>query len=87
MFIITMKGLEDEGAYSVKDEYGEKVVFMFTEEDDAERYAMMMEENGDPAMTTIEVNDAVAIAACQKNNVKFTIITKDDIVIPPESDD
>ena len=44
MWIITLKDKRDEGAYSVYDKYGNKVLFMFEEEDDAERYAMMLED-------------------------------------------
>jgi len=29
MYIITIKGLEDEGAYAVKEEFGGKVVLLF----------------------------------------------------------
>ena len=79
--------MEDAGAYSVKDELGDKVVFMFEEEDDADRYAMMMNEDGDKDMVVIEVQDSVAITACERGKVRYTIITKNDIVIPPQSDD
>tara|TARA_Y100001973_G_C5182128_1_gene325513 strand:- start:578 stop:841 length:264 start_codon:yes stop_codon:yes gene_type:complete len=87
MFIITLKGMEDSGAYSVKDELGQKVVFMFEEEDDADRYAMMMKEEGDKDMVVIEVQDSVAITACERDKIRYTIITKNDIVIPPQDDD
>jgi hypothetical protein len=86
MYIITIKGLEDEGAYAVKDEFGEKVVFLFEEQDDAVRYALLMEEDGCTEMDVIKVNDTVAIAACEKAGIRYTIITEDDIVIPPRSD-
>jgi hypothetical protein len=87
MYIITIKGKDDEGAYAVKDEFGEKVVFLFEEKDDAIRYALLMEEDGCPEMDVIKVNDAVAIGACEKAGVRYTIITEDDIVIPPRDND
>jgi hypothetical protein len=87
MYIITIKGLEDEGAYAVKDEFGEKVVFLFEEKDDALRYAMLMEEDGCPEMDVLKINDAVAIGACEKAGIRYTIITEDDIVIPPRDND
>lgn len=87
MYIITIKGRDDEGAYAVKDEFGEKVVFLFEEKDDAIRYALLMEEDGCPEMDVIQVNDTVAVAACEKAGVKYTIITEDDIVIPPRDND
>ena len=35
MYIITVEGKEKEGAYSVVDEDGEQVLYIFEEEDDA----------------------------------------------------
>ena len=40
MFILTIEGKEKEGAYSVANEIGEKVLYIFEEEDDATRYAV-----------------------------------------------
>ena len=53
----------------------------------ADRYAMMMKEDGDKDMVVIEVQDSVAITACERGKVRYTIITKNDIVIPPQDDD
>ena len=44
MYIITVVGKEKEGAYSVIDEDGEQVLYIFMEEDDATRYSMQLEE-------------------------------------------
>ena len=43
MFLLTLKGKKEDGAYAVDDAHGEKVLFLFEQEDDAERYAMMVE--------------------------------------------
>ena len=43
MFLLTLRDKKDEGAYAVDDGYGDKVLFLFEHEDDAERYAMMLE--------------------------------------------
>ena len=83
MHIITVKGMKDEGAYAVLNEYGEKVVFMFEQKDDATRYATMLECNGDPEMDVISIADRVAIGACERTGTRYTVISKDDIVIPP----
>ena len=83
MHIITVKGMKDEGAYAVLNPYGEKVVFLFQNKDDAERYALMLEDNGDPEMDVIEVKDNVAIGACVRTGTRYTVISSDDIVIPP----
>ena len=39
MFVLTMTGREDEGAYSVTNSEGDNVLYLFMEEDDAMRYA------------------------------------------------
>ena len=87
MHIITVKGMSQEGAYAVINEYGEKVVFMFEEKDDAERYAMQLMEQGDPDMVVISIKDNVAFAACERTGTRYTVIGKDDLVIPPIKDD
>ena len=75
--------MSQEGAYAVLNEYGEKVVFMFEEEDDAYRYADQLEAQGDPEMVVIHVKDNVAIAACERTGTRYTVIGKEDLVIPP----
>lgn len=87
MHIITVKGMSQEGAYAVINEYGEKVVFMFEEKDDAERYAMQLMEQGDPDMVVISIKDNVAFAACERTGTRYTVIGKNDLVIPPPKDD
>ena len=39
MFILTIDGKEKDGAYSVQDDEGNHVLYLFEEEDDASRYA------------------------------------------------
>ena len=84
MFILTVMGKEYEGAYSVRDTSGNQLLYLFEEEDDAERYAMMLEDRGYPEMHVIEVDDDSAVHVCENNGYRYSIITKDDIVIPPE---
>ena len=43
MWILAPKGFTDEGAYAVKDHEGQKVVFLFEERDDCERYGIQLE--------------------------------------------
>mgnify|MGYP003123469772 FL=1 len=88
MYLLTLKDKRDDGAYAVLNRYGEKVLFMFEEEDDAERYAMMMndqEENA--ALNVIEIEDALAIRTCKMYNYKYAVITPNDIVVPPPKND
>ena len=88
MFLLTVKEKRDNGAYAVQDEYGEKVLFLFQKEDDANRYAMQIEEQEEnKAMKVIEVEDNLAIITCRRYNYKYAVITPNDIIIPPKIDD
>ena len=83
MFILTIHGKEEEGAYSVRNEEGHHVLYLFEEEDDAIRYAMQLEEQGNPEMHVIEVEPEMMIGVCEEHGYGYTIITPNDIVIPP----
>ena len=86
MFLLTLKDRKDDGAYAVSDKYGEKVLFLFEEEDDAVRYAMMLEEDPqyESEMEVVEVDDELAIKTCKLHNYKYAVITPNDIVVPPK---
>ena len=86
MFILTINGRETEGAYSVIDDEGEHILYLFQEEDDAVRYAMMLEDEGYPEMHVIEIEDEVMVKTCEMHGYQYTVITPDDIVIPPDTD-
>ena len=86
MFILTINGRETEGAYSVLDSEGEHILYLFQEEDDAVRYAMMLEEDGYPEMHVIEIEDDVMIKTCEMHGYQYSLITPDVIVIPPNTD-
>ena len=88
MYLLTLKHRQDDGAYAVLNRYGEKVLFMFEEEDDAERYAMMISDEEDNAdLNVIEIDDALAITTCKRYNYKYAVITPNDIVVPPPKND
>ena len=87
MFLLTERDKKDEGAYAVKDRRGNKVLFMFEGEDDALRYAQLLELDHGVEMSTIEIDEDIAIKACEMYNYKYSVITPDDIVIPPSKDD
>tara|TARA_B100001996_G_scaffold319045_1_gene262764 strand:+ start:224 stop:511 length:288 start_codon:yes stop_codon:yes gene_type:complete len=90
MFLLTLKDKKDEGAYAVQDEMGDKVLFFFQEEDDALRYAMMLEDSDidqyQREMDVIEIDDELAVKTCKMHNYKYSVITPDDFVIPPKHD-
>ena len=84
MFILTIYGKETEGAYSVVDDEGEQILYLFEGEDDAMRYAMMLEDGGSPEMHVIEIEDEIMIKTCEMQDYKYAIISKNDLVIPPK---
>jgi len=84
MFIITGKNGEAEGAFSVVDDDGEKVLYIFEEEDDAIRFSLQLEDQGLVKMDVVEVDDELMIKTCELHEHRYTVITSDDIVIPPE---
>jgi len=88
VFLLTLKDRKQDGAYAVQDKRGNKVLFLFEEEDDAERYALMLLEEEDQAeMEVVEVDGPLAIRTCKMYNYKYAIVTPNDIVIPPKLND
>lgn len=87
MFILTLKGKERDGAYSVVDEDGDKILYIFEEEDDACRYAMMLEDEEYPEMHVMEIEGDIIIKLCKLYGYRYAIITENDIVVPPKSND
>ena len=84
MFILTVAGKEKEGAYSVVDDDGEQVLYLFEQEDDAMRYAMQLEEIEYPEMHVLEVDDELMVKTCEMHGHRYAVISKNDIVIPPD---
>ena len=88
MFLLTLKDKKDDGAYALQNKMGEKVLVLFEEEDDATRYAMMLEEDEDDTeMEVIEVDGALAIRTCKLYNYRYAVVKPNDIVIPPKLND
>ena len=82
MYILTVHGKETEGAYSVQDDEGEHILYLFEQEDDAIRYAMMLEDSGSPKMHVIEVEDEIMIKTCESHDYNYAVITPNDFVVP-----
>ena len=87
MFILTVEGKESEGAYSIPDEHGEQVLYIFEDEDDAIRFALLLEDQDYPEMHVIEVDGKVVVKTCELHDYRYSIITRNDIVIPPVEHD
>ena len=89
MFLLSLQHRKDDGAFAVQDSNGDKVLFLFEEEDDAERYKLMLQDleiDADRKMDIIEVDDDLAIKTCSMYNYKYAVITPDDLVIPTSND-
>lgn len=85
MYILTLKNKPD-GVFSVVDDVGDHVIPLFENQDDAERYYLMIEDLEDyPDMMVYEVDDEVILDACEDRNQKYAIITGDILLIPPEN--
>jgi len=83
MFILTLTDADEEGAYAVETQNGEKVLQIFEHIDDAERYIGLLEADNFPPMSATEIETDQAIAACDRFGYNYVIITPDDFVIPP----
>lgn len=86
MFLLTLKNRKNDGAFAVEDNYGDRVLFLFEEEDDATRYALMLEDQEESEMDVIEIDEELAIKTCKMYNYKYAVVTPNDIVIPPKND-
>ncbi len=84
MFIITLKG-HPQGIYSVFDAKDERIVPLFVQEDDADRYVMALEEDEEnPELEVLETEADFIINSCRAQGQKFSIISPDDLIIPPD---
>jgi hypothetical protein len=86
MYILTLCGNGSDGAFAVSNEYGEKVLLMFIEEDDAIRYLMMLEELEHSNLKITEVDPQSAIVTCEHLNYQYSIITPNELIVPPNYD-
>tara|TARA_B000000565_G_scaffold253605_1_gene230494 strand:- start:559 stop:825 length:267 start_codon:yes stop_codon:yes gene_type:complete len=85
MYILTLSPDGEEGAFTVVDDDGEEMLYLFEEKDDATRFAIQLEatEENDVSVDVVEVDDEMIIKVCEFNETNYSIITKNDIVTPP----
>ena len=86
MFLLSSKNSSQQGAYAVEDKDGQNVLFFFEEEDDADRYAMLLQVEQNRSLSVVEIEDALAIRTCKMYNYRYAVIKPEDIVIPPIDD-
>lgn len=86
MFLLASKNSSQQGAYAVENKDGENVLFFFEEEDDADRYAMLLQAQEDRSLSVIEIEEGLAFRTCKLYNYRYAVIKSEDIVIPPIDD-
>lgn len=81
MYIIN--SVSSGGVYAVNLKRNIKVVLIFEEEDDAERYVGLLEANGfDDELSVNYVEEDVIKANCENFGYEYTIVDKDHLVVP-----
>jgi len=84
MFVITLKD-NPQGIYSVFDAKEQRIVPIFIEEDDADRYVIQLESDEEnPELEVVETEPEQIIHACRAQGQKFSIISGDEFIIPPD---
>jgi len=68
-----------------KNGEGDHVLYLFQEKDDADRYAMLLEEESFPDMHVMEVDPDMMMSVCETHGYEYTVITPNDIVFPPRT--
>jgi len=84
MFVLALKGDEKKGLFSVDTDDGDRVLYLFRESDDAERFVGLIEADDYPQLVVLEVEEEPTIAICEANQYTYVIIEKDYLVIPPQ---
>ena len=84
MFVITLKD-HPQGIYSVFNKEEQRIVPLFELQDDAIRYVMQLaEDEENPELQVMNVEPDHIIHACRSQGQKWSIITSDDLIIPPD---
>ena len=84
MFVITLKD-QPQGIFSVFDEKEDRIVPLFENPDDAVRYVMQLQtDEENPDLQVVNVEPEQIIHACRAQGQKYSIITTDELIIPPE---
>jgi hypothetical protein len=85
MFLITLKNEKKNGAFSIINQYEEKVLLFFEEFDDAERYRILLDEQDFPEMEILEYDDELLTKTADAVGYNYSIIGPYDLVVPPDT--
>jgi hypothetical protein len=84
MFLIKItQPNQEQGAYFITDENQDKILLFFEEQDDALRYAMQINPNN-KEIDVEEYDDELLVKMCKIAGYKFTVVTENDIIFPPQ---
>lgn len=81
MFVLTEVGTG--GVYACTNKEKQKTVTVFENEDDAERYAILLEASDyHKELELMEVDPEIIAMNCVNYNYKFTIIKSNELIVP-----
>ncbi len=75
---------DNQGIYT-RLEDGKNIVLAFTQEDDAIRYAMLLEAQDFPSAITESIDERELTEICEDTGLGLNIIREDELAIPPAS--
>ena len=82
MFILTDS--KTGGVYAVRTTTNNKIIPVFEEEDDAIRYKEQLSANDyTDEFDVMEVEPEIIAMNCNSYGYQYSIVSKDDLVIPP----
>ena len=82
MFILLDK--KTVGVYAVNDNDGGKVVQIFVDKDDADRYyGLLQADDYKRPLDVTEVDEEIVIQNCNAHNYNYVFIDPNELVVPP----
>ncbi|WP_017325091.1 DUF3110 domain-containing protein [Synechococcus sp. PCC 7336] len=85
VFVLLLNADTDsEGIHTLKQGQTDTVL-MFEQEDDAARFAMMLEAQDFPTLTVEAIDDEDIKEFCQSAGFRYRLVTPKDLVVPPEA--
>ena len=91
-YLLTIVDPEGTHIFSLRDADREPEVLLFEDEDDAERYAIMLEQDDDYligeslTMSVTEVKFKSAVEILKSKDRSYILVKKEDLFIPPPTD-
>ena len=83
MFILLDK--KTGGVDAVNDDNGGKVVQIFVDKDDADRYySLLQADDYKRPLDVTEVDEQIVISNCTAHNYNYVFIQPDELVVPPQ---